>query len=114
MATAQAARTKAAPAKGRTRSTASKVVAPAKQAPRIVPAKAKIPQATGRCGFTGAYGQCRNPGRWQVDGVLSCTTHKNATKRTAFDPVAAKKAAAKAKAAATRAAKAAQAAEPAA
>ena len=36
------------------------------------------PPARGRCGFTGAKGQCQNPGRWDRDGVLSCTTHKNA------------------------------------
>ena len=36
------------------------------------------PPARGRCEFTGAKGQCQNPGRWDRDGVLSCTTHKNA------------------------------------
>jgi hypothetical protein len=36
------------------------------------------PPARGRCGFTGAKGQCQNPGRWDRDGILSCTTHKNA------------------------------------
>lgn len=36
------------------------------------------PPSRGQCGFTGASGQCQNPGRWDRDGVLSCTTHKNA------------------------------------
>lgn len=43
------------------------------------------PPARGRCGFTGATGQCQNPGRWDRDGVLSCTTHKNARDPRPFD-----------------------------
>ena len=33
------------------------------------------PDALGPCGFTGDDGVCRNPGRWDRDGILSCTTH---------------------------------------
>lgn len=33
------------------------------------------PPALGGCEFTGATGQCQNPGRWDRDGHLSCTTH---------------------------------------
>jgi len=43
------------------------------------------PPARGRCGFTGATGQCQNPGRWDRDGVLSCTTHKNASNPVPFE-----------------------------
>ena len=42
------------------------------------------PPARGRCGFTGASGQCQNPGRWDLNGVLSCTTHKNARNPVPF------------------------------
>ena len=44
------------------------------------------PPARGRCGFTGAKGQCQNPGRWDRDGVLSCTTHKNAANPVPYQP----------------------------
>lgn len=43
------------------------------------------PPARGRCGFTGASGQCKNPGRWDIDGTLSCTTHKLARERVRSD-----------------------------
>lgn len=33
------------------------------------------PPALASCEFTGASGQCMNPGRWDRDGHLSCTTH---------------------------------------
>jgi len=51
---------------------------------------ALIPKATGKCAFTGAKGQCGNPGRWTVqpENALSCTTHKQAAKRTLFAPPA--------------------------
>jgi len=51
---------------------------------------ALIPKASGNCAFTGAKGQCANPGRWTVqpEKALSCTTHKNSAKRTLFAPVA--------------------------
>src|SRR5687768_9563290 len=44
------------------------------------------PPARGRCGFTGAKGQCQNPGRWDRGGVLSCTTHKNAANPVPYQP----------------------------
>jgi len=40
------------------------------------------PDAIGPCGFTGDEGACRNPGRWDRDWVLSCTTHALARKPT--------------------------------
>jgi hypothetical protein len=40
------------------------------RAPHEIP-----PPAIRPCGFTGPQGQCRNPGRWNKNGVLSCTTH---------------------------------------
>jgi hypothetical protein len=36
------------------------------------------PPARGTCQFSGASGQCRNPGRWERNGLLSCTTHYKA------------------------------------
>jgi hypothetical protein len=33
------------------------------------------PPALGGCAFTGASGRCANPGRWDRDGLLACTTH---------------------------------------
>jgi hypothetical protein len=33
------------------------------------------PPAIGPCGFATENGQCLNPGRWDRDGTLSCTTH---------------------------------------
>lgn len=70
--------------------------APAKKAPAKIPEGmtrsrgALIPKASGKCAFTGAKGQCANPGRWTVqpEGVLSCTTHKQSGKRTLFAPKA--------------------------
>ena len=49
---------------------------------------ALIPKASGKCAFTGAKGQCANPGRWTVqpENALSCTTHKQSAKRTLFAP----------------------------
>jgi hypothetical protein len=40
------------------------------------------PDAIGPCGFTGSEGACQNPGRWDRDGILSCTTHALARKPT--------------------------------
>jgi hypothetical protein len=97
----KAARASASPVKGKATKPAAKAAAsktPAKAARTPIPAGmtrsrgALIPVASGKCGFTGAEGQCRNPGRWNVteagQKVLSCTNHKNATKRTIFAPVA--------------------------
>lgn len=33
------------------------------------------PEALGPCDFATDLGQCQNPGRWDRDGFLSCTTH---------------------------------------
>jgi len=91
------AATKAAPkAKAAVKATAKAKTAPAKKARKPIPEGmtrsrgALIPKASGKCGFTGAKGQCANPGRWTVqpEGVLSCTTHKQSAKRTVFAPKA--------------------------
>ena len=85
--------------------------APAKKARTTIPEGMTrsrgllIPKATGKCSFTGAKGQCANPGRWTVqpENALSCTNHKQAGKRTLFAPVKAKRSAPKAKASAATA-----------
>src|SRR5690606_10267488 len=46
------------------------------------------PPARGQCEFSGARGQCQNPGRWDRDGFLSCTTHLNAHNPTPYRSLA--------------------------
>jgi hypothetical protein len=86
---------KAAPkAKPAVKATAKAKPAPAKKVRTPIPEGmtrsrgSLIPKASGKCAFTGAKGQCANPGRWTVkpENVLSCTTHKQSAKRTVFAP----------------------------
>jgi hypothetical protein len=42
------------------------------------------PPALGACDFGTELGQCRNPGRWDRDGNLSCTTHARASHAEPF------------------------------
>ena len=45
------------------------------------------PPAIGACGFSTATGQCLNPGRWDRDGTLSCTTHALASEPVPYPGV---------------------------